>query len=229
MTQVAEKKTRKPKDPPQRAALDETDGSDVPAQLKRYRLAATDVVKGMFVAELDRPWLDTPFLLQGFLVETDDEVATLRKFSRSVFVDIELEPRGRRSDPRGRDQGRRRGEASEFFVVPAAVDGIQPATRQATERIDPRPLPPNDAADRSAPARLPARLLDRLLRLVGLGEAPVDREADARRRRAELRKCLLKASRCDAIGTAERSRKNCRAPRRRSPRVGRHSSKPSGT
>ena len=28
---------------------------------------------GMFVSDLDRPWLDTPFLLQGFQIETGEE------------------------------------------------------------------------------------------------------------------------------------------------------------
>jgi len=41
----------------------------------------------MFVAELDRPWLGTPFLLQGFLIEDDDQIATLRNLCRSVVID----------------------------------------------------------------------------------------------------------------------------------------------
>lgn len=41
----------------------------------------------MFVIELDRPWLDTPFLLQGFLIETQEDLATLRKYCQSVIVD----------------------------------------------------------------------------------------------------------------------------------------------
>jgi hypothetical protein len=41
----------------------------------------------MYVAELDRPWLGTPFLLQGFLIEEDREIAQLRQCCREVFVD----------------------------------------------------------------------------------------------------------------------------------------------
>ncbi len=44
----------------------------------------------MFVAELDRPWLDTPFLIQGFLVDRDDEIEALRKYSRHVYIDLNL-------------------------------------------------------------------------------------------------------------------------------------------
>ncbi len=42
---------------------------------------------GMFVSDLDRPWLDTPFLLQGFLVEADEEIAKLKYYCKHVIVD----------------------------------------------------------------------------------------------------------------------------------------------
>jgi hypothetical protein len=29
---------------------------------------------GMFIAELDRPWLETPFALQGFVVRDNSEI-----------------------------------------------------------------------------------------------------------------------------------------------------------
>jgi putative nucleotidyltransferase with HDIG domain len=42
---------------------------------------------GMFVAELDRPWLETPFMVQGFLLEEDEQLATLRNLCRFVTID----------------------------------------------------------------------------------------------------------------------------------------------
>lgn len=42
---------------------------------------------GMFVAELDRSWVGTPFLFQGFLIESPDELSQLRECCRHVFVD----------------------------------------------------------------------------------------------------------------------------------------------
>ena len=42
---------------------------------------------GMFVADLDRPWVDTPFLLQGFLVEDEEQIAALRAHCEYVMVD----------------------------------------------------------------------------------------------------------------------------------------------
>jgi len=42
---------------------------------------------GMFVAELDRPWIDTPFLLQGFLLEDAEQIKQLREFCEWVWID----------------------------------------------------------------------------------------------------------------------------------------------
>lgn len=50
-------------------------------------VAAQDLRLGMFVSELDRPWLESPFLLQGFLVEDEQMLAQLRDVCRFVYVD----------------------------------------------------------------------------------------------------------------------------------------------
>lgn len=41
----------------------------------------------MFVTELDRPWLGTPFLLQGVLLENDKQIEQLRQCCRRVLID----------------------------------------------------------------------------------------------------------------------------------------------
>ncbi|MBT9611670.1 MAG: HD-GYP domain-containing protein [Burkholderiales bacterium] len=51
------------------------------------KIDVAELQTGMFVAELDRPWLDTPFLFQGFLIETDDEIAQLRHYCQHVLID----------------------------------------------------------------------------------------------------------------------------------------------
>lgn len=50
-------------------------------------IAAHDVKLGMFVAELDRPWLGTPFALQGFLVSNLRQIEALRESCSFVSVD----------------------------------------------------------------------------------------------------------------------------------------------
>ena len=42
---------------------------------------------GMFIAELDRPWLDTPFLLQGFILDNEEDIAQIRHLCQFVLVD----------------------------------------------------------------------------------------------------------------------------------------------
>ncbi len=44
---------------------------------------------GMYVAQLDRPWLETPFLFQGFYIRDDDEIADLKKHCKHVYVSRE--------------------------------------------------------------------------------------------------------------------------------------------
>jgi hypothetical protein len=49
-----------------------------------------DLQFGMYVAELDRPWVGTPFAFQGFMLQTERQLQALRKFCRHVFVDVGL-------------------------------------------------------------------------------------------------------------------------------------------
>jgi HD-GYP domain-containing protein (c-di-GMP phosphodiesterase class II) len=44
---------------------------------------------GMYVADLDRPWTDTPFMFQGFVLETEEQLEILKKFCKTVYVDEE--------------------------------------------------------------------------------------------------------------------------------------------
>jgi len=58
--------------------------------LKKFerRVNVLFVEKDMFVCRLDRPWIDTPFWLQGFYLRTDEELEALRKYCNSVYIDI---------------------------------------------------------------------------------------------------------------------------------------------
>lgn len=52
------------------------------------RVAVNDLQLGMFVSALDRPWLETPFLLQGFIIKSIDDIDELRKHCSYVYIDI---------------------------------------------------------------------------------------------------------------------------------------------
>jgi HD-GYP domain-containing protein (c-di-GMP phosphodiesterase class II) len=46
---------------------------------------------GMYVAKLDRPWTETPFVYQGFVVKSEKQIDVLKKYCKHVFVDPEKE------------------------------------------------------------------------------------------------------------------------------------------
>ena len=46
-----------------------------------------DLEPGMFVAELDRSWLQTPFATPGLLLGSDEQLAEIRRLCRYVYVD----------------------------------------------------------------------------------------------------------------------------------------------
>ena len=42
---------------------------------------------GMYVSNLDRPWIDTPFLLEGFLIDNEDDLSVLSEYCIYVYID----------------------------------------------------------------------------------------------------------------------------------------------
>jgi HD-GYP domain-containing protein (c-di-GMP phosphodiesterase class II) len=122
---------------------------------KRFRVPAQHLRLGMFVAELDRPWLDTPFLIQGFLVDSAIELSTLRKYCHHVYVDLEqsspeaaaaVRECGRFDDPLG----------SQWSALgPAAAQPV-PARPRASPPADRPSGPDADDSGAAAPASNPA-------------------------------------------------------------------------
>jgi len=59
--------------------------------IKKVRVECADLVIGMYVCELDRPWLDSPFLLQGFYLKDIKDIDTIRDVCEYVFIDKSFE------------------------------------------------------------------------------------------------------------------------------------------
>ena len=85
---------------------------------------------GMYVAALDRPWTDTPFMFQGFHLRTDQQLAALRKLCKQVYVDPEKSepPEGRGAAP----QFKIRGSAA--YPEAVAVEAEFKPARQLYDR-----------------------------------------------------------------------------------------------
>jgi HD-GYP domain-containing protein (c-di-GMP phosphodiesterase class II) len=55
----------------------------------KKRVPVAELRFGMYVAELDRPWTDTPFAFQGFVLSTQQQLDALKKYCSAVMVDTE--------------------------------------------------------------------------------------------------------------------------------------------
>jgi putative nucleotidyltransferase with HDIG domain len=62
--------------------------------LHTLKIFTTDLDLGMYVSGLDRPWLETPFMTQGFVLESQDDIDRVRKHCDYVYVDTRRSRRG---------------------------------------------------------------------------------------------------------------------------------------
>src|SRR6185295_14518694 len=116
------------------------------------KIFTSDLKVGMFVADLDRPWVDTPFLLQGFLVENQEQILALKTHCEYVIVD------------------RARSTGDQFEAPPAAAVAVarppsgSPARSTAAPGADPDEVthvtPPQavDAKSQRARPEAPGRI-----------------------------------------------------------------------
>ncbi len=78
---------------------------------------------GMYVSRLDRPWLDSPFLLQGFVIKDKEEIAQLREYCEFVYVDLEQSSTSQsRPDSVSPSQARPSRDASPAALTPSIED-----------------------------------------------------------------------------------------------------------
>lgn len=56
--------------------------------VKVEKILTSDLQIGMFVSQLDRPWIETPFPLQGFPIRSQDDIEKLRVWCRFVYIDV---------------------------------------------------------------------------------------------------------------------------------------------
>lgn len=56
--------------------------------IKQTKIDVSEVIIGMFISGLDRPWTQTPFPIQGFYVRDLDEIKQLKNHCSYVFIDV---------------------------------------------------------------------------------------------------------------------------------------------
>jgi putative nucleotidyltransferase with HDIG domain len=53
----------------------------------KRKIDTTDLQIGMYVSELDRSWLETPFLFQGFVISSQGDINELARYCKFVYID----------------------------------------------------------------------------------------------------------------------------------------------
>ncbi len=56
-------------------------------QLIKLKMPVEKLALGMYVTELDRPWLESPFLFQGFFLTTDKHIFLVQENCDHVYID----------------------------------------------------------------------------------------------------------------------------------------------
>jgi len=84
---------------------------------------------GMYVSKLDRPWTETPFVFQGFILRNQKQIDTMKKHCSHVFVDPEKEDRSELEGHAGGTAASIRG--STVYKDSASLDIELPRARSA--------------------------------------------------------------------------------------------------
>lgn len=88
----------------------------------KKKVFVRDLKPGVFVSELDRPWLDTPYMFQGFLIQAESDIEELAKYCECVFID-EL-----KAQPEKQAKGRQK--QAKVRLKPAAESDLETAGHQ---------------------------------------------------------------------------------------------------
>jgi len=124
----------------------------VTGAVNRVAVEVGELRKGMYVAEPDRPWIEVPLPFAGFVIESDEELDTLRRYCAYVYIDVErsVEPVVKKSfvttespeDPESLERITKPAE----HARPVRDEGIDDSRRY----IDPDKLKPHvEAASRT--------------------------------------------------------------------------------
>lgn len=84
------------------------------------KIPVSQLQLGMYVTELDRPWLESPFPFQGFPVESQEQLVTLQKTCEYVYVDEAKEHMA--TTPSSRQHTVSRGPTQPATVTQARTD-----------------------------------------------------------------------------------------------------------
>lgn len=100
--------------------------------MRLVKVPAMQLQPGMFVAELDRPWLETPFVLQGFMIQNDDEVLHIADYVDYVYIDADYQGSPRYLPARIMD----RKQVAKKINIKAEFEEARVCFESATQTLD---------------------------------------------------------------------------------------------
>ncbi len=79
------------------------------AELLQQKIAIHELIPGMYVSRLDRPWIGTPFRIQGFHIKDKAVIDELGRYCQYVYIDMQRSRIHRQTDtaqasPRTKEQ-----------------------------------------------------------------------------------------------------------------------------
>lgn len=131
--------------------------------IKRVQIKAQDLVLGMFVSGLDRPWSQTPFPLQGFHIKKPRDIETVKSFSTFVYIDV---TKGRSPSPGTKIYSTQsEKDEPELAKVPAYSLQAQRADIKKLTAVPPRPIEVRlGVYEKTVPLRLEAARAESIVR-----------------------------------------------------------------
>lgn len=115
-------------------------------EIEERRIAVHELRLGMYVCRLDRPWVETPFPLQGFLIDSQEQIRVLAEYCRHVCIDelksVDTRPerlagQGLRPRPQPAAPRERLGPAHPVrYANRASLEDEVPRARQAQHRAE---------------------------------------------------------------------------------------------
>ena len=102
-------------------------------------ILVTQLKLGMYVSALDRPWLETPYLMQGFHINTLEDIENLQVLCKYVYVDVDKQKRGSEyaanSVKPSAQSTKSTASASSSSVNKLIAKGRTPETQRTLEKI----------------------------------------------------------------------------------------------
>ncbi len=93
------------------------------------QIPVDELTFGVYISKLDRPWTETPFVFQGFVLKSDKQIDVLKKYCKHVFIDPEKAERQEVGRVTAEDLAKVRGTT--VYKEVASVEAELPKARNA--------------------------------------------------------------------------------------------------